>query len=194
MASAVIISIIKWLRRFKTPIILISITLIVINGCYNFVNYSIGDLYYQVGTYKVENFRKYKKDFNTLVKLSNKLFNDYLDSDNDLLWLSIRPSGDSLHIVCGNSDEQTVSYDKPMDSDIQKSFDNIYHKVFTAYNDNPIAFTGIVVTKGQVEFRCERPYAVVYSKKRPKKIGDSDLDSFWVGRLAHNWYQVAWRN
>lgn len=49
-------------------------------------------------------------------------------------------------------------------ADTAACFASIYKNVFTQHSDNRISFTDIRITKDQVSFLCDRPYAVVYSK------------------------------
>ena len=96
-----------------------------------------------------------------------------------------------MSIIFHYANGETKEFDEYMEPDFKKRFENMYYKVFTAHSDNPIYFAGVVVKREQVEFHCERPYAIVYSAKWPKKIRDSHSDSFLVERLARRWYQVA---
>lgn len=82
-------------------------------------------------------------------------------------------------------------------ADTAACFDSIYKNVFTQHSDNRISFTDIRITKDQVSFLCDKPYAVVDSKKLPQYLFDpdfEDFDSCFVDPIGVNWYQVVGKN
>lgn len=158
-----------------------------------------GDWKYNLFIYRVDdNFGKYKKDFETLAKQFSKRFEDDFNGDDDLSSVRIECIPDKIYYTYIYKDGRASdTFEEAADADTAACFDSIYKNVFTQHSDNRISFTDIRITKDQVSFLCDRPYAVVYSRKLPRYLFDPDFenfDSYFVDPIGVNWYQVIGKN
>ena len=155
-----------------------------------------GDLNYNLFIYRVDdNFRKYKKDFEVLAKLFSKRFEDDFNGNDNLSSVRIDCFPDKIHYTYIYKDGRASdTFEEAADADTAACFDSMHKNVFTQHSDNRIGFTDIRITKDQVSFLCDRPYAVVYSKKWPQYLFDpnsEDVASYFVDPIGINLYQVV---
>lgn len=155
-----------------------------------------GDLNYDLFVYRVDdNFRKHKKDFDTLAKLFSKRFEDDFIGNDSLSSVYIDWGADKIcYRYIYKDGKSSETFEESSDADISACFVSIYENVFTSHSDNRICFTDIRVSKDQISFLCDRPYGIVYSKKWPQYLFDPNtesFDSYFVDPIGINWYQVV---
>ncbi len=185
----------KKFMRILRRILIIALAVYAVLSASHGIYRGFGDLNYNLFIYRVDdNFRKYKKEFETLTKMVSKRFEDDFNGMDDLSSVRIDCTSDKIYYTyIYNDGRGSDIFKEAADADTAACFDSMRKNVFTRHSDNRIGFTDIRITKDQVSFLCDRPYAVVYSKKWPRYLFDPNsehFDSHFVDPIDINWYQV----
>lgn len=184
------------LRALLKPVLLVA--LIIMNIVCSVVHKANGHINYNLYLYEVENFSKYKNDFDALANLFSERFKDDLSTDNNLSHVIIYPAEEEVvvtYIYKDNSKSKQLS--ESIDDSVQDSFKSVI-SAFSMHREN--GFADIRVSRDQISFTVYGPYSIIRSNKRPEYVYDPDkeyYDSYYVDRIGiSNWYQVIgkWGN
>lgn len=181
------------LRALLKPVLLAAlIIMIILNIVCSVVHKANGHINYNLYLYEMENFAKYKNDFDALANLFSERFKDDFSTDNNLSHVMIYPAEEEVvvtYIYKDNSKSKQLS--EPIDDSVQASFKSV-SSAFSKRRGN--GFADIRVSRDQIAFTIYGPYSIIRSNKRPTYVYDPDkehYDSYYVDRIGiSNWYQV----
>lgn len=145
---------------------------------------------HDVGGYDIDNFKSYKKDFQTIAEKVISFYEEETENNPELAYIVIEGNPiDTWEVECVTETERTDSYKEATEEESQA-----YTRISRAFTTDSGGLLFIKVTEDRVLFHSATHYAIVYMRngKRPKYITDKNegYDSIFVDRLSYKWYQV----
>ena len=180
------------IKKYKRWIIFILICFFITNCIVEVVQEWKGfmcGIYY----YEVEDFWKYKKDFDTLAKKFLDCFNSELEENENISYIIIEESFGEIRYQCFyeseyNSFDILSEYCEKADEKTKLCFDRVHKALRGTLSYG--GFMNIRVSKNQVIFNVYGgPYHVIYSKNI-FELG-KQYSGYVIDRLAWGWYQVV---
>ena len=170
--------------RILRRILIIALAVYAVLSASHGIYRGFGDLNYNLFIYRVDdNFRKYKKDFETLTKMVSKRFEDDFNGMDDLSSVHIDCTSDKIYYTYIYKDGRGSDiFEEAADADTAACFDSMRKNVFTQHSDNRIGFTDIrriseAVKETGALFHTDAVQAVGHIPVDFKKIG-ADMMSF----------------
>ncbi len=153
-------------------------------------NYFIND----VGAYDIDDFKSYKKDFQTIAKAVVSFYDEEKENNDELIYIVIANTpNDTWDLECVVGTEKTDRY--TLSKKITEEEVQAYSCIQGAFaKTDSRGLWSIQVMNDRVVFLSGTPYSIVYMRngKRPKYIlsEEEGYDSIFVDRLSWKWYQV----
>ncbi len=177
-----------WIKNHRGIILFITIVAVILASIVSGIVSFLNSWRYGLNLYTVDGFFG---DYFYYRHLAGEMYEHFEEAGEGIVRVHIEPSLEDYFVRYYYEDETLNRVEEHRKSELEYDCFKEIAKAFM--NCDYGHFYGITIMEGQVAFRREAPYAIVYTMNgfKPKYYANSETDKLYVKRISPHWFHCV---